>query len=417
VIDRARLLTTVMIYWLAGTANSSARIYYENTRSDERLYRTDVPTGAEKGHGGMDTLSQRALNRATLARQHLLARTEQSAIDMVEHLVGMQAQAPFPPYTGLWTRLTGFQPNELADAIVNRHVVRIVLMRGTVHLVSAADACFLRPLIQPLLDRDLHTNQQHAPHLTGLDLPKIADAARLVLAERAHTAKELGAALAQRWPDREPTALAHTARGLLPLVQVPPRAVWGRSGQTTYQTAEHWLGRELDSPPDPRRMIQRYLTAFGPASVADIQTWSGLTRLREITQTLDLRTFRTDDGRELLDLPNAPRPDENTPAPVRFLPEFDNILLSYADRGRVMTDEHRKRLFGVKNGVFPGTFLVDGFLRGSWRMVTQRKSAVLTITPWTRTTKKDQAALTKEGMRLLAFAAEGAETTDVRIDT
>jgi hypothetical protein len=364
----------------------------------------------------MNTLSLRALNRATLHRQHLLARTGHTAVQMVEHLVGMQAQAPFPPYTGLWTRIEHFQPDELADNLLNRHVVRIVLMRGTVHLVSAADACFLRPLVQPLLDRDIHTNQQHARHLTGLDLSKLADAARLVLAERPHTAKELGAALAERWPDREPTALAHAARGVLPLVQVPPRAVWGRSGQTAYHTAEHWLDRELDKSPDPGRMIQRYLAAFGPATIADMQTWAGLTRFREIVETLDLRTFRTDDGRVLYDLPDAPRPDEDTPAPVRLLPEFDNILLSYADRTRVMTDEHRKRLFGVKNGVFPGTFLVDGFLRGSWRLTKQRKSAVLTLTPWARTTKKDLAALTQEGQRLLDFTAPAAETKDVLID-
>lgn len=364
----------------------------------------------------MNTLSLRAINRATLARQHLLARTDQTAIEMVEHLVGMQAQAPFPPYTGLWTRLAGFQPGELANALLDRQVVRIVLMRGTVHLVSAADACFLRPLVQPLLDRDIRTNLQHARHLTDLELPKVADTARLVLAERPHTAKELGVALAERWPDREPAALAHAARGLLPLVQVPPRAVWGRAGQTAYHTAEHWLDRELDRSPDPRRMVRRYLAAFGPASVADIQVWSGLTRLREVTETLDLRTFTTDDGRTLYDLPEAPRPDEDTPAPVRYLPEFDNVLLSYADRTRLMTDEHRKILFGVKNGVFPGTFLVDGFVRGSWRLTKQRKSAVLTLTPWARTTKKDLAALTKEGMRMLDFAAADAETKDVRIE-
>jgi len=361
----------------------------------------------------VERLSLRALNRATLARQHLLARVDRSAVEMIEHLVGMQAQAPFPPYTGLWTRLVDFQPGELADALVDRQVVRIALMRGTVHLVSAADACFLRPLIQPLLDRDLRTNTQHAAGLVDLDQPKLAATAREVLAGRPHTAKELGAALAERWPDRPATALAHAARGLLPLVQVPPRAVWGKSGQTAYQTAEHWLGRDLDRSPDPKRMVARYLGAFGPASVADVQAWSGLTRLREVTDGMDLVAFTSEDGKELLDLPDAPRPAEDTPAPVRFLPEFDNLLLSHADRTRVMSDEHRKRLLGVKNGVFPGTFLVDGFLRGAWRITTQRKSAVLTITPWARTTKKDLAALTREGHRLLAFAAAKAETTAV----
>jgi hypothetical protein len=361
------------------------------------------------------TLSLRAINRATLARQHLLTRTDLSAIAMVEHLVGMQAQAPFPPYTGLWTRITGFQPEHLADALLDRHVVRIALMRGTVHLVSAADACFLRPLIQPLLDRDLRTNTQHAHHLTDLDLTELADATRKALATDPLTAKELGTALTEHWPDRDPAALAHAARGHLPLVQVPPRAVWGRSGQTKYHTADQWLARDLDKSPDPKQLATRYLAAFGPASVADLQTWAGLTRLRDITDTLDLRTHTTEDGRELLDLPDAPHPDEDTPAPVRFLPEFDNLLLSYADRTRVLTEEHRKRLFGVKNGVFPGTFLVDGFVRGEWRITKQRKSAVLTITPWARTTKKDLAALTKEGLRLLDFHAPTADAKDVHI--
>jgi hypothetical protein len=363
----------------------------------------------------VDTLNPRALNRATLARQHLLHRAGGTATAMVEHLVGMQAQAPFPPYTGLWTRLTDFQPTELADALLNRQVVRTVLMRGTVHLVTAADACFLRPLVQPLLDRDLRTNTQHARHLRDLALTKLADAARHALADQPLTAGQLGTALAQLWPDREPTALAHAARGLLPLVQVPPRAVWGRSGQTAYHTAQHWLGRELDPAPDPARMVTRYLAAFGPASVADLQTWSGLTRLRDVTDTLDLRTF-TVDGRELLDLPDAPRPDEDTPAPARFLPEFDNVLLSYTDRTRILSDEHRKRLFGVKNGVFPGTFLIDGFVRGSWRLTRRRRTATLAITPWARTAKKDLDDLTREGLRLLDGLAADADTKDVRIE-
>lgn len=360
-------------------------------------------------------LSLRAVNRATLARQHLLKRVTRPAVDMVEHLVGMQAQAPFPPYTGLWTRLDGFRPRELADALIGKQVVRIVLMRGTVHLVSAADACFLRPLVQPIMDRDLRTNTQHARHLVDLDLPAFTETAAALLAEQALTAKDLGTALAERLPGREPTALAHAARAVLPLVQIPPRAVWGRSGQTTYRTAQHWLGRDLDTTPDPARLVTRYLAAFGPASINDMQTWSGLTRLREIVDPMDLRVHNTDTG-DLYDLPDAPLPDEDTPAPVRFLPEFDNLLLSHHDRTRVLTAEHRKRLFGVKNGVFPGTFLVDGFVRGSWRITKQRRTAVLTITPWARTTKKDLAALTVEGARMLDFAVPAAETKDVVID-
>jgi hypothetical protein len=362
-------------------------------------------------------LSLRALNRATLARQLLIERDTRSAEDAVEHLVGMQAQAPFPPYTGLWTRLTDFAPTALADALVERRVVRIVLMRGTVHLVTAADAGFLRPLVQPIMSRDLRTNTMHAPGLVGLDLDELAAAAREALAAESHTGKELGAALARRWPDRPAAALAHAARGLLPLVQVPPRAVWGRSGQTRYRTAEDWLGRPLDPDPDPARLVVRYLGAFGPASVADVQAWSGLTRLREVVEPLrpSLRVFADESGRELFDLPDAPRPDADIPVPVRFLPEFDNLLLSHADRTRVMSEEHRKRLFFSKNGVFPGTFLVDGFLRGEWRITKQRNEATLTITPYAKLSTKDASALTREGTRLLEFAAADAESREVRL--
>ncbi len=367
----------------------------------------------------MAELSLRAINRATLARQLLVERDPRGAEAAIEHLVGMQAQAPFPPYTGLWTRLSGFRPEHLADALLERRVVRIVLMRGTVHLVTAADAAFLRPLVQVIMDRDLRTNTLHAGSLHAVDVAEVAGAARQVLEERACTAKELGAALARGWPDVPPGSLAHVARGLLPLVQIPPRAVWGRSGQARYRTAEHWLGRPLDPAPDPARLVRRYLAAFGPAAVADVQTWSGLTRLREVVEPLrpSLRVFTDPGGRELFDLPDAPRPAPDLPVPVGFLPEFDNLLLSHADRSRVMSEEHRKRLFGVKNGVFPGTFLVDGFVCGEWRITRARKAATLTITPWAKVSKTDTTALTREGARLLEFAAADTETRTVAVST
>ncbi|HEV7650201.1 MAG TPA: winged helix DNA-binding domain-containing protein [Actinophytocola sp.] len=363
----------------------------------------------------MDVLSLRAVNRATLARQLLVERDDRSVESAVEHLVGMQAQAPFPPYTGLWTRLAGFEPAALADALLDRRVVRVVLMRGTVHLVTAADACFLRPLVQVIMDRDLRTNVQHARNLSEVDVAEVADAAREVLESGALSAKELGATLAATWPSVPPGSLAHAARGLLTLVQVPPRAVWGRSGQTRYRTVEHWLGRRVDADPDPARLVLRYLGAFGPASIADVQAWSGLTRLREVVDLLRprLRVFADESGRELFDLPDAPRPPAELTVPVRFLPEFDNLLLSHADRGRVLSEAHRKRLFGVKNGVFPGTILVDGFVRGAWRVTRQRSAATLTITPWAKVSKKDGAALEKEGARLLDFLAADAGTRDV----
>jgi hypothetical protein len=364
----------------------------------------------------MQVLGTRALNRALLARQFLLRRVKQSPLEVVRHLCGMQAQAPFPPYFGLWSRLHGFTPEDLSRLLLDRSVVRIVLMRGTVHLVTAEDCLFLRPLVQPILDRDLRTNTAYAAALVGLDLKSLAADARVLLAERPHTGAELGKLLADRHPDRPPAALAHAARGLLPLVQVPPRAVWGRSGQPTYATADDWLGRALDAHACLDDLVLRYLAAFGPAGVNDIQAWSGLTRLGEVVDRLrpQLSVFADEQGRELFDLPEAPRPDPGTPAPPRFVAEFDNLLLSHADRTRVMSPGARQRVFGVRNGVFPGTLLVDGFVRGTWRISKQRDIAVLDIEPYQRISKKDTAALESAGVRLLRFAAP-EHTPDIRL--
>ncbi|OLF10452.1 hypothetical protein BLA60_14690 [Actinophytocola xinjiangensis] len=357
-------------------------------------------------------LSTRALNRATLARQLLVERAGLTALDAVHHLAGLQAQAPFPPYYALWSRLVDFDPAELAGALLERRVVRLALMRDTVHLVTAADAGYLRPLLQPLMDRGLR-----AADLTGLDLPAVAATARELLAARPHSAKELGAALAARWPEHAPAALVRAARGVLPLVQLPPRAVWGRSGQTVYQTARDWLGQDDHPAPDLAELVRRYLAAYGPATVADLRTWCGLTRLGQVADGMELLELTDEQGRRLLDLPEAPRPEPDLPVPVRFLPEFDNVLLSYADRTRIMSDPMRARFAAVPNGVFPATFLVDGFLRGAWRITRQGKAAApaatLTITPWASVSTKDSRALVAEGERLLEFAAPQATTRRV----
>ncbi|MER5389225.1 winged helix DNA-binding domain-containing protein [Saccharopolyspora sp. NPDC002686] len=362
----------------------------------------------------MPVLTQRQLNRATLQRQLLLHRSEKSPIEAVEHLVGMQAQAPFPPYFGLWSRLIDFQPDDLAQRLLDRSVVRIVLMRGTVHLVSAEDCLHLRPMVQPFLDRNVHANTQHRGEFAGLDLAEVAAAGRELLDEQPRSAAQLRPLLAERWPDRSPAALAFAVRNLLPLVQIPPRAIWGRSGQPVYATAETWLGRPL-AEPSTGEVLLRYLAAFGPASVADMQTWSGLTRLKEVVAGLDLRSFRDENGRELLDLPDAPLPDPDLPSPPRFLAPFDNLLLSHQDRTRVMSPEARKRLFSVKNAVLPGTILVDGFLHGTWQVERQNGTATLTISPYQEMSEEDADALIEEGHRLLAFAEPDSAEKAVHI--
>ena len=359
-------------------------------------------------------LGRRALNRALLERQLLLRRAELGVPAAIEHLVGMQAQAPMAPYYGLWTRLTGFTPDDLAGLITGRQAVRIVLMRGTVHLVSARDCLALRPVVAPVLERGL-AHSRHGKQIAGIDTGALAAAGRELVEERPRTTVELGELLARRWPDRDPTALAMAVRSLVPLVQLPPRGIWGAGGKPTVTTAESWLGRPLDPDPSPDAMVLRYLAAFGPATVMDVQAWSGLTRLREVAERLRarLRTFRDEHGRELLDLPEAPRPDPDTPAPARLLPEFDNVLLSHADRSRIISDEHRKRV-NTRNGMVPGSVLVDGFFRGTWKITRRRSVATLFVDRYTRLSKKDTAAVTREAAGLLAFAAPDAEAHEIR---
>jgi hypothetical protein len=351
-----------------------------------------------------DVLSDRALNRATLERQLLLHRSDRSVLDAVHHLVGLQAQLPLNPYLALWSRLEEFEPDGLAQHLLDRDVVRIVLMRGTIHLVTADDCLELRNLVQPVLDGELARHADHAATLRGLDLAPVLAFARPFLAEP-RTGPELRAALAERFPEVDAAALALACRNHLALVQVPPRGLWGRSGQVTITTAEAWLGRPLVERPSIDEVVVRYLGAFGPASVADISTWSRLTGMREVVDRLlpRLRTFRTESGRELFDLPDAPRPDPDVVAPPRFLPEYDNLLLSHADRGRFVSEDDRRQLSAGDRAV-RGAVLSDGRLRGTWRV----EADGLMIDHLGRLTKKATAALGAEGRRLLRLLAPDA---------
>jgi Winged helix DNA-binding domain len=369
-----------------------------------------------------DTLSARALNRALLDRQLLLRRDPLPGaagpragrvIETVEHLVGLQAQAPFPPYYGLWSRLDGFAPGDLSSLLLERRVVRIGLMRGTIHLVSADDCLGLRPVLQEALERGLRAN--FGRQLTGVDRTELAEAGRALVEDRPMTFGELGAALSERWPGHPPNALAQGVRALVPLVQLPPRAVWGRSGQAAHTSAESWLGRPLDGSASPEHVMHRYLAAFGPATVADAQAWSGLTGLREAVGRLrpQLRTFRDEQGRELFDLPDAPRPDPGTPAPVRLVAEFDNLVLSHSDRTRVISEPDRQRL-QRRNGIFPGTVLIDGFVRGMWRVTTARGATLLTVEMFGPVGDGDREAVAAEGERLLEFAAPDSPDAELR---
>ncbi|MCT9092956.1 winged helix DNA-binding domain-containing protein [Streptomyces sp. ASQP_92] len=364
------------------------------------------------GTSAAPPLSRRALNRATLDRQLLLKRSDAlSPKDAVAHLLGLQAQNVKPPYFALWSRLAGFRPEALSELMEAREVVRMVTLRSTIHTHTADDALTLRPLVQAARDRELNAFRKG---LVGVDTERLGAIVRALVEERPYSMKELREALLKEWPDADPFALSVAARCVLPLVQVTPRGLWGRGGQVALTTVEHWLGRSAGPVPAPDATVLRYLGAFGPASVKDMQTWSGLTRLGPVFARLrpELAVFRDENGVELFDLPDASRPDEDTPAPPRFLPEFDNLLLSHADRARVVPPEHKGRAWSGNQA--HRTLLVDGFLAGIWR-VEERKdgSALLTVQLFEALGAARRGEVAEEAGRLLADMTRAA-SYDVR---
>ena len=426
---------------------------------------------------GDGPLSLRMLNRATLERQLLLRRAAMAARQAVGHLAGLQAQAPLAPYVGLWTRLAGFGHQELKSLLTERALVRAHLMRNTVHLLTAEDFVSFRPLFQPLMERGLAGN--FGRNLTGVDLAELRAIAAALLSQDPLTRVELGARLAVRWPDHDPASLAYAATHLLQLVQVPPRGLWGENGQAAWFLGAAWLDGLEASPPDPARareqMVLRYLAAYGPASVPDIQAWSGLSRLREVTERLcagqhgagqhgavqhgavrhgavrhgavrhgavrhgavqhgavqhgavqhgavqhgavqhgaRLRTFTGPDGGQLLDLPDAPRPGPDVPAPPRFLPEYDNLLLSFAERSRVIP--HRRPVpLPPGNGATGGTLLVDGLWQADWKITKAKDQTVLEIRPFIRLSAAEMDAIAAEGRGSWTSRDRPGSAQDVR---
>ena len=359
-------------------------------------------------------LTNRALNRALLDRQMLVVRAGIPVPEAIERLVGLQAQAPMPPYFGLWSRVAGFRPEMLAKLLEERAVVRIVLMRSTIHLVTAADCLRLRPVMQPAIERSYKSNW--AKVLGEADMDALIAAGRALVEEQPLTFLDLGRALQLDWPDHDPQALAQSIRACVALVQVPPRGLWGKSGPAAHTTAEAWLGRPMDENPSVEEVLRRYLAAFGPASIKDMQTWSGLPRLREVIDPMRpaLRTFRDEEGVELFDLPEAPLPDEDTPVPIRFIAPFDNLLLSHSRRERLMAQDHRTIIFG-RNAVISGTVLVDGFTAALWHIERARGRSTLMIDPLTRLSSEDENDISREGLELVEWAAE-KDAHDVRFE-
>jgi hypothetical protein len=315
------------------------------------------------------TLTLRELNRATLARQLLLRRHRLSATQAVERVAGVQAQWPPSPYIGLWSRLDGFREEHLARAVARRHVVKATLMRTTLHLVSARDflayaGIFFGSRIREL-ERQLAASGEH------VDFGERAAQLAAHAAERPRTRPELLALLGLpklRIEDRSPWLVWYGLSASAGLVNGPQSSVWrSHTAGGTFVPARTWLGADgASGDAAAAHLVGRYLAAFGPASRADIAKWSGMARVgvdRGLAG-LELRSFRDEHGRDLVDLPRAPLPGDDVAAPVRLLPRFDNLVLSHEDRRRVLPEEYRSAV--IEGGEVRATFLVDGFVAGTW---------------------------------------------------
>ncbi|HMJ75550.1 MAG TPA: winged helix DNA-binding domain-containing protein [Iamia sp.] len=358
------------------------------------------------------TLTRRRLNRALLARQDLLARVDRPVPDQVAHLVGLQAQEPLDPYTGLWSRLVGFDPDDLGRRLEDRTLARLVTWRGTVHLHTADDALLARALVRDLMRRRISPGNMFGRAVAGLDLDAILADVWSWIGEAPRTGAEVRTRVADAGsPDLD--RLVDVIKYALPTVQVPPRGVWGKTGPARWAPLDQWLGRPLAEvgPADEDAVILRYLAAFGPASTADIATWSGWTGVQARLDRLADRlvTYRHEEtGRVLVDLPDAPLPDADVPAPVRFLPEFDNVVLGHTDRSRIVPpDLGSNHVLGLDPR--PRVVLVDGMVAGLWRIVRDGGRARLVLRPMRPWTRAQTAEATHEGAALLALHAPDAE--------
>jgi Winged helix DNA-binding domain len=358
-------------------------------------------------------LTLRELNRATLARQLLLEREKVSAGEAVGRLAGMQAQEAKHPFAGLWSRVEGFGRDDLKSALNEREVVRATLMRATLHLMSAADYAAFRTPVQPALTTAMTGALRGRDQ--GLDLKKLLPVARKLVKKEPRDFNELRGLLAKEFPKVNERALGYAVRTHLPLVMVPTDDPWAFPSVARFTLAETWLDTKLSGDGAPEELVRRYLAAFGPASAADFQTWSGLKGMMSVFTGLrdELEIFEDEQGRELFDLPKAPRPGDDVPAPPRFLPEFDNLVLAHADRTRLLADEHRGAVV-TKNLRVRATFLWDGSVAGTWKVERKRKAATLLLSPFESLPKRATKALAEEGEALLRFVEEDAESFEVK---
>lgn len=356
------------------------------------------------------TLDQRVLNRTFLARQMLLKRETATAVEAIERLNGLQAQEARPPFLGLWSRLDGFAREDLLRALADRTVVKATFTRGTLHLVSAADYLTFRATHAAVLEAAMLPDMKEMAKI--VPVTELIAAARRVLADGPATFAELRAELAKRWPDLNERHMGYAVRLNLPLVATPDNSQWGGKAGAAFALADVWLGKAPAEEARVEGLIRRYLAAFGPATVADIQTFTGFKGLKAVVEGMDLAEHRNVAGRTLYDVKDGLLTDADARAPARFLPDFDGVMLGHADRTRVISDEDRQRL-GNKNLRVPAVFLIDGFAAGSWSLAATKTKATLTVVPCGTLAKGVRDELVAEGEALLRFVAPEAKAVGV----
>lgn len=358
------------------------------------------------------TLTDRQLNRATLARQWMLDRADVAIPDAISFLLGLQAQTSAGPYQALWNRLRDFRHEDLTALILDKSLLRATSMRTTLHLHTAADMRAIRPVMQPVLDRTWQST--FGKRIAGADRADVHRRGVELLDQAPLTSGDLGKELAKTWPQSEPLALAQVLHCSETLIQIPPTRIWGHGGPPLLSRIENWAGTPVGPAIDLPALVLRYLAAYGPASIMDMQNWSGLTKLASAFEAVkdQLVAFLGEDGRLLYDLPDGLRPDPQTPAPVRFMPEYDNVWLGYADRYRIQPELARNRMVLV-NG-YIAAYTVDGFISGNWTLKRSKDDIAITILPFRKLTNTETAAVEAEAHAHGAFLADGKGKLGVR---
>ncbi len=344
----------------------------------------------------------------------LLRREDAGVVEAVERVGGMQAQEARPPFVGLWSRLEGFAPDDLTTALHDRELVRAMAMRATLHLMSAADYRAARAALEPVMEAAMLGALRD--RLEGLDLQRVLPAAQAFLAGGPQTFAAIRDHLSGAFPEADERALGYAVRTRMALVMEPTADRWGFPSTARFTLAEPWLGAPVDPDPAPQALVRRHLAAFGPATAADVQAWSGLRGLGGVIDGMrdELVELRDEAGRELVDLPDAPRPGEDAEAPPRFLPDFDSLVLAHDDRRRIIADAHRPRLTTTNLRV-RAVFLWDGFAAGTWTIRRAKGVATITLEPFARLPGGATQALREEGLGLAAFLEPGAKDHAVTV--